>query len=168
MLAYLRDMEGKEVSAMLEERVQEVRDIAYDIEDALDEFLLHVQYQFHPSKLVRGASRLSYTHWRQCGNISSKMDDIKQKIDNSKYLDSFEPSSSSRTNLSEEGSSSGSRSVHEVMHDLDDEEIVGFQNPLEELGHHLVYGDPRRVTISVVGSAGSGKMVLVKNVYKIV
>ncbi|XP_022717870.1 disease resistance protein RPM1-like [Durio zibethinus] len=164
--AHLRDVDGKEGSALQIERSNQLRDIAYDIEDVLDEFQLHVPvpHQFHRhtvSKMAHDAAH-SVKHRYALHQLSSGIKGIRRKKEN---LREFDP----RHLHLAEGSSSGSRvEDHHLTKQIPQEdEIVGFDEQKAKLMQQLLEeGEARRMTISVVGPAGSGKSVLVKSVYE--
>jgi disease resistance protein RPM1 len=162
MIAFLRDMDGSEINHRQREKVLEVRDVAYDIEDILDEYMRYEQYQLHPYKFARAAYKFKQ-YCKEYRHISSMIDAAQLKIQNIEELGSCQPAEYPHDGLT----SSGSRAQLAEMHGaFDDDDIVGFKDPLRELRHHLVYGkQPRLVTISVVGGGGSGKTVLVRSIY---
>ncbi|KAA8527100.1 hypothetical protein F0562_008671 [Nyssa sinensis] len=105
-------------------------------------------------------------HLPRLHGMPSKMNDIKTKIDAIKFLDSFREGSG-RVSFCEEGSSSASSVENQVNPQiLEDDEILGFKEPKEKLIRQLTDSTARRLTISVVGAGGSGKTILVGNVYE--
>ncbi|KAA8523515.1 hypothetical protein F0562_009938 [Nyssa sinensis] len=160
--AYLKDMEGNEGSEVLKDKVIQVQQVAYDIEDALEESMLHVTHRFHRHKISRRAHELVHavTLRIPLHSMSSKVKVIKSKIENITIFDSFCDGRTSNSTIVEKG-------LQESPRALDDDEMVGFENPKERLIHQLITkGESRDTTISVVGPCGSGKTILVKNVYE--
>ena len=47
MIAYLKDTEGREDTAGLKDRVQQVQDLAYETQDAIEEFMYEVPKHSH-------------------------------------------------------------------------------------------------------------------------
>ncbi|KAK1577699.1 hypothetical protein Q3G72_024026 [Acer saccharum] len=91
MLAYLKDTEGREATEGLKDRVQQVRDVAYEIEDVIEEFLLEVPEHFHQhrvTKIIHKAGH-SFTDWMAVRTLSSRMEAILVKIKNIGAMDPF-------------------------------------------------------------------------------
>ncbi|XP_059662341.1 disease resistance protein RPM1-like isoform X2 [Cornus florida] len=162
--AHLKDMEGAESNESLKEHMHQIRDLAYDIEDVLNEYMLCVQHRIHKHKFSNKAHGFftSVIHRSLLNDVESKIKEIKRKIGEIGALDPI------RANINvasaEEGSTSSS-SVN-VPPQLLEDEIIGFENPRKKLVHQLTRGGSSRSTISVVGPAGSGKTTLVKSVYE--
>ncbi|XP_021288062.1 disease resistance protein RPM1-like isoform X2 [Herrania umbratica] len=158
--AYLKDMDGKGGSALQIDRAKQLRDIAYDIEDVLDEFRLHVRHRFSRNKLSQVVHDAA--HYPTCRlalhELSRKIHDIRRKKDN---LKGFDPRL-----YPDEGSSSSSRLEDRATYQIPEEdEIVGFEEQKATLIQMLQEGEARRMTLSVAGTAGSGKSTLVRSVY---
>ncbi|KAL7217703.1 hypothetical protein ACSBR2_011025 [Camellia fascicularis] len=181
MQAYLRDMEGREGrSWVLKERMKQVRDIAYDTENVLDEIMLHVTYRYHRHRITKKTHEFFHNlaHWSPLHNtMSSKMEGIKERIVGITASDQLGGGGGGGGGDGG-GSSLNSRpwvehSDHIVSLQLqhgNEDEIVGFEKPREELICQLRGTEPRQKTmiISVVGPCGSGKSLLAKNVYGII
>lgn len=163
MKAFLEDNEDDtERSRLLEDKVEQVRGIAYDIEDLLEEFSLHSSYIFHSNKFTQKAVQAGHNikHHFPLHGISGKIKRIKNKIDgivlqNILFANGSRPAASS----------SGTRSRVQVSPLLLDDELVGYKKPREELISQLIDGEKRLVRIAVVGPGGSGKSICVKNVF---
>ncbi|KAI8012060.1 putative disease resistance RPP13-like protein 3 [Camellia lanceoleosa] len=184
MQAYLRDMEGREGrSWMLKERMKQVRDIAYDTENVLDEIMLHVTYRYHRHRITKKTHELFHNlaHWIPLHNtMSSKMEGIKERIVGITASDQLGgggggDGGGSSLCVCSEGPNSRPKVEHcddvvslQQQHGNEDE-IVGFEKPTQELLCQLSGTEPRQKTmiISVVGPCGSGKSHLAKNVYGI-
>lgn len=184
MQAYLRDMEGREGrSWVLKERMKQVRDIAYDTENVLDEIMLHVTYRYHRHRITKKTHEFFHNlaHWSPLHNtMSSKMEGIKERIVGITASDQLgggggDGGGSSLCVWSEGPNSRPwvEHSDHTVSLQLqhgNEDEIVGFEKPREELICQLRGTESRQKTmiISVVGPCGSGKSLLAKNVYGII
>ncbi|KAK6230036.1 hypothetical protein QUC31_001554 [Theobroma cacao] len=158
--AYLKDTNGKDGSALQKDRAKQLRDIAYDIEDVLDEFRLHVPHHFSRNRLEQRAHHYAHFPTRRVAlhELSSKIIDIRRKKDN---LMGFDPRL-----YPDEGSSSSSRLEDRATYQIPEEdEIVGFEGQKATLIRMLQDGEARRMTLSVAGIAGSGKSTLVRSVY---
>ncbi|KAK3007296.1 hypothetical protein RJ639_015755 [Escallonia herrerae] len=153
MQAYLRDMEGKNLNEVMKQEVIQVRDVAYDVEDVLDEFMLHGNHRIH--KVTKAAYRFAhYVRDNYIRDISSKVQHIKKKRLKSLKVSLFVPTQGSP--------STPLRSEQQLVHTLDDDEIVGCQTIRVELLHQLTHGELRRTTISLVGQGGSGSWCSLK------
>ncbi|KAL0353464.1 UNVERIFIED_CONTAM: Disease resistance protein RPM1 [Sesamum angustifolium] len=165
MKAFIEDNDGRDGSRTLQDHMEKVRDIAYDIEDVLDEFVLHSQpYTFHNHRITRMVHNFAHNvhHRFPLRGISDKIANINRSIKNIQsqrvaFPDSYSssrPSSSSRT-----------RVQHQVSPLLLDDEMVGYEEPKKKFISRLVDGQKGLVRLAVVGPGGSGKTTFVKNVF---
>ncbi|KAE9444869.1 hypothetical protein C3L33_23232, partial [Rhododendron williamsianum] len=135
--AYLADMDGKEGNEQHKERVKEVREAAYHIEDVLEEFMFYVPHRFHQHTISYKYDELAYAAklWNPFSSVHellSKITGVKGMINNIVALDKL-GSGNCRTRM-EEGSTSGSKPDHQVAPNFPgDEEIVGFEERGEAL-----------------------------------
>ncbi|BFG28888.1 hypothetical protein CerSpe_151620 [Prunus speciosa] len=172
MRAYLRDCsEDHEGLEVFQARVKEVQNIAYEIEDVLDKFMLEVPHQFHSNAFSEKIHGLAHypTVLKASHEFSSSIENImKNKLRFLSALDSIhhvpgrdqEGRPSSSTTRREDG--------HLTHRFLEEEEIVGFEEPKEKLIKQLVEGDNSKpfTIISLVGPGGSGKTTLLKSVFR--
>ncbi|EYU27487.1 hypothetical protein ABFS82_13G154200 [Erythranthe guttata] len=158
---------GLERGKWLENKVEQVRYIAYDIEDVLDEFVLHSPpYTFHNRHFIRQIHTVAHTvyHGFPIRGISEKIARIKKSIDDMGSQHAF-----LSTGLSSPGPSSSStnriRPHPPVSPLLLDDEIVGYEKEKKIFTDQLVDGEKRLVALAVAGPAGSGKTAFVKNIF---
>ncbi|KAL2511620.1 Disease resistance protein RPM1 [Abeliophyllum distichum] len=170
MIAFLRVADGFEESdPELNVWVKQVREIAYDTEDVIDEFLLHSKHD-HCSHGIRGflgelyfsIKKLKFTRKvsAELRSIISRVRNIAQGHQRYRY----------KLSIQEQDSSSGflDYSVTDRRGDallLEEGELVGIDNPKQNLIRLLMEEDPGLKVISVVGMGGLGKTTLVKRVF---
>ncbi|KAJ6354282.1 hypothetical protein OIU76_003182 [Salix suchowensis] len=167
MKSFLQDAEERSESDQgLRAWVKQVRDVAYDAEDILEEFML----RFSPShgsgfihflrNSYRSTRKLSARH-----RLAAHLQSIKARV----------KAISERRNafsLNRIDMPSTSSAAVEKWHDpriaslyLDEADVVGIENPKRQLVSWLVEGEEKLSSISVVGMGGLGKTTLVKKVY---
>ncbi|KAJ0040074.1 hypothetical protein Pint_28368 [Pistacia integerrima] len=159
MQAYLKDTEEiREVTEGFKDRVKQVRDLAYEIEDAIEEFMLEVPDHFHEHKITRFLHDVAHsvTDKKPLSRLFSSMETIKVRMKGIEELDRF------RILPSEQASrSSGAVCYPKVM----DYELVGIEKRRDELINLIKSGESKKMVVSVFGDRGSGKTTLIEEVY---
>ncbi|KAH7856942.1 hypothetical protein Vadar_007188 [Vaccinium darrowii] len=169
IMSFLKDAD---LSAKLENEsakswVKQVRSVAYQIEDVLDEYILHLAENHqrrgfigYLRKLGRLITKLKPRH-----DIASQIQDIKQNIREIKEradrygISSLEHGSNSKT---EENVHDDPRVASLFM---EEDELVGVESTREDLIHRLIIGERNRTVTSLVGMGGCGKTILAKAVF---
>ncbi|KAG8385970.1 hypothetical protein BUALT_Bualt03G0100500 [Buddleja alternifolia] len=163
--AFIEQSDGRDGSSKwLEDKVEQVRDIAYDIEDVLDEILFHTPlYVFHDYKISRKVRNMGHNikHVFPFRKIIDKIENIKRRID---VIRSQNETFSESCSVNPGPSSSSSRTRVASPLLLDDE-MVGYEEPKKVFISKLMDAEPNLVRVAVEGPRGSGKTTIVKNVY---
>ncbi|KAK4379653.1 hypothetical protein RND71_001515 [Anisodus tanguticus] len=149
--------------------VRQVRDVANDIEDVLDEsMLLSYDHHFRGSCCSFAKLVFSIRNIKSCHKLVFEIQAIRSRVHNiaeghQRYRYKFY--------VPEQGSSSNH--AYDTANDrrgdallLEEAELVGIEIPRQQLIDWLVEDDPRLKVVSVVGMGGSGKTTLVKKVYE--
>ncbi|XP_059629685.1 disease resistance protein RPM1-like [Cornus florida] len=170
MRAFLRVADVMEESdPELQVWVNQVRDVAYDTEDVLDEFVLRLSR--HREDGFYGFLRkisFSIKNLKARHRIDSEIKRIRSRVNqiakgHQRYRYKF--------NISEQVSSSN-RVNDNTWYDrrsdallMEEAELVGIERPKKQLIESLVEENPRLKVVSVVGMGGLGKTTLIKKVY---
>ncbi|XP_030962944.1 disease resistance protein RPM1-like [Quercus lobata] len=168
MKAYLKDTEGREHTAGLKDRVQQVQDLANETQDAIEEFMYAVPEHFHHHLITKFLHEVAHSvkDLPALRRLSSRMADIKQKVDDIERFDTLRicpsPVALSSTTAGEvsETYNSFSRNDHHVL--------VGIQRRVGALLDRVLRGDQPRDVISVIGDPGSGKSTVIHEVFEMV
>ncbi|WCJ18732.1 Disease resistance protein RPM1 [Euphorbia peplus] len=167
MKAFLR------VAESMEERdpqsqvwIKQVRDIAFDIEDVIDEFTFQLAGDQRDSLkgYISKIKNVSYRH-----KIASKLRNIKSRIDSvssahQRYKTDVQEQQGSGFIAASDGRLWVDRR-NEALLLQESDDLVGTDNPKRQLIQWLVDGAVDLSVISVVGMGGLGKTSLVKQVY---
>lgn len=159
--AFMDDRSGRQGSHTMLDRVDKVRKIAYDIEDVLDDFILHSPpYTFHSLQISRKIHNYAHQihHGMPLRGVKEKIASIRKDIKQFKQQ-------AAAFGDGDRDSSVGGTSTVRVSPLLLDEHMVGYEKQKEELMRRLVGGDNRLLRLAVDGPSGSGKTTLVKNVF---
>ncbi|KAJ8754581.1 hypothetical protein K2173_010017 [Erythroxylum novogranatense] len=157
--------EMEERDAQLSMWIKQVRNVAFDMEDVLDEFRLRLT----PSPNHESRNFISILTRSRCikniksrHHIASKIQSIKLRvvsIADARQRYNFPIPSS--INVRE--SSWEDRRADAVL--LEEADLVGVDQPKKQLTQWLTRDDPATKVLSVVGMGGLGKTALVKKVY---
>lgn len=172
MRAFLKDVESKEDADFeLHEWIKQVRQLAYDTEDVLDEFTFHfARYHGHGFYGRFLKIHTSVKNWRKSHRISAQIQDIKSRVENialrhQRYYQSLYATVSERSPISPPAvNMKYDIRGHGLL--LEESNLVGIREPKNELVSHVLGDDSRLKVISVVGMGGLGKTTLVKRVYE--
>ncbi|CAL5378918.1 unnamed protein product [Camellia sinensis] len=148
--------------------VANVRDLAYEVEDIIDEYMYYMNKQKVYGKFTRFLRQIVYAPknlWvRQ--RIATKLQKINSMI---KAI----PERNRRYGVDRVGEGSSSSQDHqrrlpnlgESSLFFKDDDLVGIEDGKEQLLDWLMDKEPQRTVISVVGMGGSGKTTLVAQAY---
>ncbi|GAB4849807.1 hypothetical protein Ancab_004606 [Ancistrocladus abbreviatus] len=162
MQAYLQDAEGAEGGGEMKKAfIKRIRDVAHEMEDVLDEFMLHAPRQFSRNNILQAGYEFCHylKHLGPLNEIQSDIQKIRKRMQNLR-----DDLRSLGQPLQHGATSSGSE--EQILPEED--EIIGFEELKNELLCRLKNEGGRssqRRTISVVGPAGSGKTSLLNSIY---
>ncbi|KAK3010587.1 hypothetical protein RJ639_012272 [Escallonia herrerae] len=163
MRAFLRDADAKEESdPRLQVWIKQVRNVAYDTEDILDEFILRLANN-HRDGFFWSLYRITWyvKKIRAHHQIASKIQRIRPRIDNifQNYGGFDHGSSSTVTNNAWLDRRGDALLIEEA-------ELVGIEQRKSQLISWLVNDEYGLKVVSVAGMGGLGKTALVRKVYE--
>ncbi|CAA3031382.1 disease resistance RPM1-like [Olea europaea subsp. europaea] len=177
MKAFIEDNDDliEHGSRLRKDQVEQVRDIAYEIEDVLEDVSLHSMYEFRSNKIIRKSFEVSHNikHGYPLREISDKITSINKNIElMGSQMRIFDPAGYPPSRDTRSSGTSTARVQLSPL--LLDDELVGYKKPKEEFVRQLIddriiptpsEGEKGLVRIAVVGPGGSGKSTFVKNVF---
>ncbi|XP_058111952.1 putative disease resistance protein At1g50180 [Magnolia sinica] len=162
----LRDADARQdTDEGLKTWVKQIREVAYNIEDVLDEFMVgQAQEQQGARRCINFLHKLikqpmvRHKTASSIRDIKTRVHSVKERKD-AYSLDSMEQTSSSKK-MSDQWYDPRLKALF-----IEEVDLVGIDVPRRQLIEWLVDKDSRLLTISVVGIGGIGKTTLVKKVY---
>uniref|UniRef100_A0A2N9G2E8 NB-ARC domain-containing protein n=1 Tax=Fagus sylvatica TaxID=28930 RepID=A0A2N9G2E8_FAGSY len=154
---YLKDTEGRENTEGSKDRIEIVRDLAYEIEDAIDKYMYDVPEHVHHHWFTKFLHDAAHPVANHC-------------LSSTKFLhDAIKATDAFRVCPSDVASSSMAGEIPLEAYPISlDDHLVGIERRGEGLLHLIRTNESKEVVISVFGAAGSGKTTFIHEVYKMV
>ncbi|XP_042988730.1 disease resistance protein RPM1-like isoform X2 [Carya illinoinensis] len=170
MRAFLKVADASEESDVeFKVLVKQIREIAHETEDALDEFML-LQVHDRADGLYGAIHKFSccIKNIKARYRIISELQAIRSRIKNLCHVHGSLLPRFTRIQQGTSGSTSAENTWQHRRGDallLEKTDLVGIDEPKQQLVEWLVEGDNRREVISVAAMGGMGKTTLAKQVY---
>lgn len=160
--AFLRDADSKrKTNDLVKQWVNEIRDVAYRIEDVMDTFLVEVKRpkSFGCFSKLATAVMNPIKLCELSGELKQIVQTLKTIYDRTNNL-----------NIKDLGAGSEERTFIPVspskLPEIDDSEVIGFDSDRQHIINHLLDKSiSRRIILSIVGIGGLGKTTRAKKVY---
>ncbi|KAJ4748434.1 Disease resistance protein (CC-NBS-LRR class) family [Rhynchospora pubera] len=166
--AFLKDADAKQnKDARVKQWVEDVKEVAYMIEDALDKFFVGMgggRSKGVLRRVARAPKSLIVKH-----EVGTEINKIKQRMSEiEKNVTLFELERPGNSSSSGGGSTWQQQPVRPVIiPEIDKTEVVGFQDDIDHICKQLLdQSISRRSVISIVGAGGRGKTTLSTKIYK--
>ncbi|KAH7857697.1 hypothetical protein Vadar_015505 [Vaccinium darrowii] len=169
IMSFLKDAESnpKLENERAKNWVKQVRALAFQIEDVMDEYVLHLAENQQRRGFVSFLRKLacSITKLKPKHDIASQIQDIKVSIREIKGR-------ADRYGFNSLGHGSSGKIEEKINDDprvaslfIEEDEVVGIESTREELIQRLIIEESNRTVTSLVGMGGCGKTTLAKTVF---
>ncbi|CDP22252.1 unnamed protein product, partial [Coffea canephora] len=168
MKAFLREAEAKEDNSQLQEWLKQVREVAYDTEDVLDDFTFRFACGYKDGFCGKvGTIYNSIKNLKARHQISLEIKDIKGRVGE---ISTRHQRYQSLYGTQERGFSSSRQAnadfdIRAQSLFIDEAQLVGIDKPKAELISKILDDHSQLKVVSVVGMGGLGKTTLVKKAY---
>lgn len=170
--AYIKDADARaeraDTSSLVKEWVRQVREVAYRIEDVVDENLFKVARRGPKHGLVGAVTRIGQLLRTLVPRhaVASEIVHIREslkRLHEGKVTFGFSPSAPEAKDVSRYAEMSARQKVPVGARFVDDDQLVGVDKIKQKLMGWLSNRETRRTVISVVGEGGLGKNVTLQN-----
>lgn len=151
----------KQKDMLLKVWAKQVRDLSYNIEDCLGEFMVHVGSQSLSQQLMKLKDRHRIA--MQIRDLKSRVEEVSSRNTRYNLIHKIEG-----TGMAEERDSFLEDIRNQSASNIDEAELVGFTKPKQDLIELIdvhAINDPAKV-VCVVGMGGLGKTTITRKVYE--
>ncbi|CAH8356342.1 unnamed protein product [Eruca vesicaria subsp. sativa] len=147
--------------------VANTRDLAYQVEDIIDEFTYHIHSYRSCTKLWRAVHFPRYMWARH--SIAQKLKTVNvmiQSISECMKMYHHSEAGASLSPINDAGGTKWLNNISESSLFFSENSLVGIDAAKGKLTGWLLSPEPQRIVVSVVGMGGSGKTTLSANIFK--
>ncbi|XP_047179573.1 disease resistance protein RPP13-like [Vigna umbellata] len=147
--------------------LKQIRDVAHLAEDVIDTFVAKVS--IYKKRTIMGRMLRGFGQARLLHHVADKIDKLKTTLneirDNKDRHDAFKEITNQSAVKEEEEKERAQSQLKKLRRNVEEEDVVGFDQDSKDIIKRLLEGDSNRKAVSIIGMGGLGKTTLARKVY---